>query len=135
MPVGFVAVEQAGRIALARQQPVAGVGAVARDRLAGDHLTEVVEAGHVFERLAAVGGDAQLLAVLVLARGDVLQQLDRQAGVVAVVGRVPVPPAPGADRGHRGLAQVPFAHALDPGVVGVGLERGVDVGQAVVGVG
>ncbi len=93
--VGGVTVEEAGRIALSGQQPVAGHRAVLGDRLAVDHLAEEVEAADVFQRLAAVGGDAQFLAVLVLTRGNVLQQLDRQAGVVAVVGRVPVPPAPG----------------------------------------
>jgi hypothetical protein len=57
----------------------------------------------VFALLQAV---ADLLRVLVLLAGVLAQRGDRQAGVVAVVRRVPVPEAPGGDAGQRARAQL-----------------------------
>ena len=85
--------------------------------------------------MVAVRGEAQFLAVLVLARGDVLRQLDGDAGIVAVVLRVPVPETPRGDRGERRPAEVQVADRVDPALVGVDVERPIDVGLAIVRVG
>ena len=109
------------------EQPVCGGRAVDGDGAAGDGLVEPVEADDIAECGVAVGGEAEFLAPLVLAGGDALRQLDGQAGVVAVVGGVPVPEAPGGDRGEGGGAEVPIGGEGDAAFRRVDGEIGVDV--------
>jgi hypothetical protein len=83
----------------------------------------------------SVRSDAEFLAVLDLARGNVLQELDVKTRIIAVVGGVPVPPAPGAHRGQRGKADIPIRDPRNPAFARVDAERGVDVGQSVIHIG
>ena len=101
----------------------------------GDDLPEIIEPGDIGQRALSVRSETQFLAHLVLARGDVLRGLDRQPGIVAVIGRVPVPEAPGADRGERRAAQMPVERSGDTALVGVHAQPGIDIGQPIVRVG
>ncbi len=136
-----IAVEQ-----IARHRRVGGAGRrtdqvtrrgrpVDADRSPDDLLAEAVETSDVAERPRAVRGEPHLLAILVLPRRDVLRRLDRQAGIVAVVLRIPVPEPPRADRCQRRETEVPVGDRADPAFVGVDAERPVDVGDPVVGIG
>src|SRR6185369_10689488 len=88
----------------------------------------------VIEALAAARAKAQLLAVLVLARGNALHELNRNARVVAVVRNVPIPIAPSRDGRERGLAEVPGGDHGEAAVLRVDVQRRVDVTQPVVDV-
>src|SRR5262249_51726278 len=109
------------------EQPPGGGRSIDAGGAAGDLLAEEVEPGDIAELVGAVGGDPEFLAVLVLARGDALGELDRDAGVVAVVGDVPVPVAPGRDGGERDRACVVVDDAGDAAVLRVDAQIGVDV--------
>ncbi len=61
--------------------------------------------------------------------------LDDQAGIVAVVGGVPVPVTPGADGGQGDGAKVPIGDSRNAALIGVDRQRRVDIGLAVIGVG
>ena len=96
-----VAVEEIAGIDRWRpDQPIGGERAVVNG-FAADGLVEIIEPADI-----ASGGcrwrRSALLAVLVLTRGNVLDGLDRETGVVAIIGCIPVPIAPCADRGQSG---------------------------------
>ena len=79
-----------------------------------------------------VRGIAQFLAVLILPRGNALHGLDGNAGIVPVIAHIPVPIAPGADRGDGALAKLPVGNQGHAAVLSVDHGFDVDVQQPVV---
>jgi hypothetical protein len=130
-----VAVEQGVRRIGGGQQPVGGVLAVFGDAVGRDVLVEPVEAGGPVDGVVAVGGQAELLAVLGLLRGVHRFAGDVEGGVVAVVARLPVPDAVSGDRGQGRGPEVVLDDGRDAAGELVGLDVAVDVRQAVIGVG
>jgi hypothetical protein len=93
-----IAIQQIGRRGGRRSnQPERRLRVIDGDRRAGDVLEEEVKPRHIINVIAAVGSKAQFLAELSLIVRNMLQALDRNAGIVAVIGGIPVPEAPGAD--------------------------------------
>mmetsp|Transcript_68783 Transcript_68783/g.161738 ORF Transcript_68783/g.161738 Transcript_68783/m.161738 type:complete len:469 (+) Transcript_68783:1688-3094(+) len=100
---------------------------------------QVVDAGHIVQRLAARRGQAKLLRPLLEVHRAAVVRL-RQAGhrcgkAVAVLHLGVVPGAPGADAGQREVAQPGLAgerHAA-VAVVHLGLQVGIDLAVAVAG--
>src|SRR5690606_38918976 len=89
------------------QEPVRRGGAVSGGSVAADNLPEIVPADDPVDGILAGRGEADFLAELALAVGLLRLGENGQGGVVAVVRRVPVPPAIGGN-GREGYAvQVP----------------------------
>ena len=126
-----VAAAGAGRV----EQEGAGGGALYLQTLRVDRLPEVEKAGDVIEAALSGRGDAQFLADLALLRGVGRDGGDGQADEIAVVGRVPMPEAPGRNRGDRGPADIPVGEQRQAAQFLPGAQIGVDIGQPVKGVG
>ena len=74
------------------------------------------------------------LTELVLPPVDALDELDRQASEVAVVGSVPVPEAPCGDLRDRRRADVPVCRSRNVALAGCYAEGCVDISQPVKGI-
>ena len=112
----------------------AGRGAVAFHALGVQALVEAENADDEVITLARIV-IADFLGVLVLMGRVVGIGRDRQAGIVAVVSRAPIPVAPGGDRGQRAAAHLPFGQDRGAAQLVAGLERGIQIGDAVEGIG
>ena len=77
--------------------------------------------------------EAHFLAVLVLLRGVLRLGHDRQTQKVAVVLRLPVPEAPGRDRGQGPARHIPDDLGRGAADLVAGVEFGVDVRDAIEG--
>jgi hypothetical protein len=104
-------------------------------RTAGvDRLVEGEQPRDIVE-LVAAAGIAEFLRPLPLLRRVLRHRGDRQAGEVAIVLRRPVPEAPGGDRGQRAAAQLQLAAQRRAADDLLGLDRRVEIGDAVERVG
>ncbi len=111
MSVCSVAIQKiAGNCRRRGQQPIGGGWSILGNRLTRDDLGEKIQSGDIIDGIGPVRGNAEFLAVLILTRGDVLQGLDNQARIVAIIGGVPIPVAPGADRRQSDSAKVPIGN-------------------------
>ena len=121
------------RVGRGGKAPLGRIFALLFGALGVDPLLEAEQTDDEVDVLAFVI-IAEFLAILVLLRGVLRLGDDRQAGEVAVIFRLPVPEAPGGDRGQRAGADIPFdlgRHAAD---LVAGIEVGIEVRQPVIGV-
>ena len=141
--IGAIAVEQVSRdgdrcrsgAAGAADQIARGGRTVDADRSPGDRLPEEIKSRDIAEALLAVRGEAEFLAELILARGDVLGDLHWNAGVIAIIRGVPIPETPCADRGERAdAAEIPVGDRRDAAFVSIDAQLRIDVSQPVVGI-
>ncbi len=108
MSICPIAVEKiAGNSRRVTQQPVSSERAIFGDRFSGNSLGKPIQTRNVVHQIRSIRGYAELLTVLVLTRGNMLHGLYGQAGVVAIIRSIPVPPAPGAHRSECDRAKIP----------------------------
>ena len=115
-------------------QPEGGIRTPLGDVLAVQHLVIAIQACGVLQCPVARGGNAQLLGILLLLHRVGRLPQDVQACVVAVVGRLPVPVAPGTDRGQRVGTQVPVSAQRSTAYFRAGFDGRIHIGQTVIGV-
>lgn len=111
-----------------------GVGAILRDGCRVDFLAEIIEAANIVDRVFAVGGDPELLAVLVLVVRVRRNCLNRQFRKIAITGGIPIPGAPCADGGECRRPEIPIGDGRNAAKNLVGLRRRVGVDIPVEGI-
>jgi len=112
------------------QAPAAGIGTLLFGALRIDPLFEAEQADDEIDLVAFVIV-SELLTILILLRRVLRFRDDRQAGEVAIILGLPVPEAPGGDRGEGAGSDVPFHPRRNAADLVTGVEAGVDVGQTV----
>ena len=117
-----------------RDVPAAGGCALLLGSLGVDALLEREGADHEVKGLG-LEIVAQFLAVLVLLRGVLGLGHDRQPQEIAVVLRLPIPEAPGGDRGQGPAADVPDQLGRGAADLVARVQIRVDVGHSVEGIG
>ena len=110
----------------------AASGPYSCNRVAFDRLLKPIQAGDIVHRADSVGGDPELLAVLDLARRNVLKRLDAQRRVVAIVRGIPFPIAPSADGRQSHRSEVPVGDTRNAALAGIDRQIRVDIRFAIV---